>query len=67
MPTRPAASAPQRMASGSGRPARAAADGDIGAAHDELAMGEVDDAHHAEDDRQPARGQHQEGEGVAAW
>src|SRR3954470_23531647 len=38
---------------------------DIGAAHDELAMGEIDHAHHAEDHRKPAGRQHQEREGVA--
>ena len=48
----------QRQASPDGE------DCDIGAAHDELAMGEVDDAHHAEDDRQPARRQDKEREGV---
>ena len=40
-------------------------DGGVGAAHDELAMREVDDAHHAEDHREPGRRDHQEREGVA--
>ena len=37
----------------------------VGAGHDELAMGEIDDAHHAEDDRKPARAEHQKGACVA--
>src|SRR6185312_1775815 len=36
----------------------------VAAEHDELAMGEVDDAHHAEDDRQPGADQHEEGDHV---
>jgi hypothetical protein len=34
--------------------------GDIAAHGDELAMGHVDDPHHAEDDREPRGGEHQE-------
>ena len=33
----------------------------VGAEHHQLAMGEVDDVHHAEDDDQPQRRQQQEG------
>ncbi len=40
-------------------------DGDIGAAHDEFAMRQIDHAHHAEDDGEAAGGQNQKGEGVA--
>jgi len=35
----------------------------VGAEHDELALGEVDDPHHAVDDRQPQREQHKAGDG----
>ena len=36
----------------------------IAAEHQELAMGEIDDPHHAEDDRQPDADQRQAGDGV---
>src|SRR6185312_5330 len=41
-----------------------AGDGRIAAEHDELAMGEIDHAHHAEDDRQPGADEREEGDHV---
>lgn len=49
----------QREAGSCGR------DGDVGPAHDQLAMGEVDDPHHAENHREARSAQHEEGECVA--
>ena len=40
-------------------------DRDVRAAHDELAMREIDDAHHAEDHREAERREHQIGKAVA--
>ena len=50
------------MASASGTPFVAGDGGDVGAEHHELAVGEVDHAHHAEDDGQSDGGQQQERE-----
>ena len=41
------------------------AGGNISPTHNEFAMREVDDTHHAKDHRQPGAGNHQKGEGVS--
>ena len=61
----PAKSAPQTMATGKGTSELGDSHGHIGARHDELAMSEIDDAHHAENDREAAGAQHQKRARVA--